>query len=313
VAHADWGTRPRKRQVAVAELRGDSWFLTPPRQAASAGTLREIMRCPDVNGPVLFGFDFPIGLPIAYATSVGIKDFLPALLQFGREPPWEEFYKPATAHELSVHRPFYAAHHRGSRLSDLLDALGVSSKMDFLRRCERPRAGPSGTRAAAESLFWLVGPKQVGRAAISGWRDVLAPVLSSGRGDVRVWPFDGASLQGLLGADAVVVETYPAEYYQLFGLTIGGPGESKTSQLARQRAGNTLLRWSGEQPWLDLDKALVAAIRDGFGPSPDGEDCFDALVGLLAMLAVVSGTVPADPPADPAVHRVEGWILAQPP
>ena len=43
----------------------------------------------------------------------------------------------------------------------------------LLRRCER---GGNGHKQAC-CLFWTLGGNQVGKAAIIGWRDVLAPAL----------------------------------------------------------------------------------------------------------------------------------------
>jgi hypothetical protein len=51
-----------------------------------------------------------------------------------------------------------------------------------------------------------------------------------------------------------------------------------------------------------------AEVQDGFGSGADGEDRFDALVGLIGMLEVLAtGREPTVGP-DP---RVEGWILGQ--
>ena len=55
---------------------------------------------------------------------------------------------------------------------------------------------------------------------------------------------------------------------------------------------------------------LVEAIRDGFGPAKDGEDPFDAVVGLFSMLDVIFGYRQDGAPDDEAAQR-EGWILVQ--
>ena len=47
-----------------------------------------------------------------------------------------------------------------------------------------------------------------------------------------------------------------------------------------------------------------------FGARNDGEDRFDAVVGLLGMLDVVLGNLPSGEPEDDTT-RVEGWILGQ--
>jgi hypothetical protein len=60
-----------------------------------------------------------------------------------------------------------------------------------------------------------------------------------------------------------------------------------------------------------LDAALRAQIGDGFGGRADGEDRFDALVGLFGMLNVALRQQPPGAPEDEPVRRVEGWIFGQ--
>jgi hypothetical protein len=54
-----------------------------------------------------------------------------------------------------------------------------------------------------------LGANQVGKGAISGWREVVIPCVKEG---ARLWPFDGElsaeSFNGL-----TIAETYPAETY----------------------------------------------------------------------------------------------------
>ncbi len=64
---------------------------------------------------LLVGFDFPIGLPLAYARRAGIPDFLSALSDFGFDE-WGEFYSVAeTADEIRIERPFYPHRPGGTR------------------------------------------------------------------------------------------------------------------------------------------------------------------------------------------------------
>jgi hypothetical protein len=51
--------------------------------------------------------------------------------------------------------------------------------------------------------------------------------------------------------------------------------------------------------------------RDAFGAADDGEDPFDAVLGLLGMLAVLLGHRPVGIVDDEEVRRVEGWILGR--
>lgn len=230
VAHADWGTDPKKRQVAVAELTPEGKYrvvsVGPADAAAVAcGDLRRALNAHGMAGGQLFvGFDFPIGLPRLYAERTGIT-FFPALLPEIGRGPWERFGDVATCEsEIALHRPFYPARPGGTKQSHLYDRLGMTRE-ELRRRCE-------GTDA--ETMFWTLGRKQVGKAALSGWR-LLAMVRT---GTVRFRPFDGP-LGFLLdgGGGVVVAETYPAELYRHFRSGPTGRG-SKTKQVDR-------LRWIG--------------------------------------------------------------------
>jgi len=254
------------------------------------------------GGHVLLGFDFPIGVPAAYAARAGITDFTAALAGFD-----ERFYAAAErADEISLDRPFYPMRPGGRRRQQLLDGLGLDVWTDLLRRCDRA----SPTRPAACALFWTLGGSQVGKAAIAGWRELLAPALREDV-DVGLWPFQG-SLEGLLARHRfTVAETYPGEVYSHLGLVpalrqAGG----KRSATARRKVAPRLL---AEAQRLDVaaDPSARAEIEEGFGAGPNGEDRFDAVVGLLGMLGVVHGRRCSGEPDDPVVRRVEGWILGQ--
>ena len=66
--------------------------------------------------------------------------------------------------------------------------------------------------------------------------------------------------------------------------------------------------WAAQRP-MGCQPDLVEAIRDGFGPAKNGEDPFDAVVGLFLMRDVVLGYWQDGAPDDEVVRRVEGWIL----
>lgn len=254
---------------------------------------------------VFLGLDFPIGLPLAYAERTEARNFLELLPRLGTGE-WDEFYNVAEEPEhVSLCRPFYPARPGHARQRHLLDGLGVNHMDDLRRVCDR---GYPGRRAAAP-IFWTMGAQQVGKAAIAGWREVLGPALRS-RTDMLLWPFAGR-LDALLGSGGIVVaESYPAEFYGHLGLAFPPGGGGKRNQAARATNAAPLLAW-GEANRVSLSPDLLIAIGDGFGNAADGEDRFDAVVGLMGMLNVLFGCRRPYEPVDERVRRVEGWILGQ--
>jgi hypothetical protein len=304
VAHADWGTRATKRWLAWARPEGSSYFVGPAEPVGDAGSLVARAIGEAAGGSALIGFDFPIGLPRRYAEAAGITSFLELLPKLG-EGEWHAFYDVATsATELNLRRPFYPMRPGGTRQAHLFAAHGVERLDDLRRRCELAHPG----RSAASPLFWTLGGKQVGKAAISGWREVLTPALRDPTIDAAVWPFDG-DLDALQAPGRVVfVETYPAEYYPHLGVAFRG--QSKRNADAR-RANSAALFRAAAAINLRLHPTLRDQIDRGFGDDAAGEDRFDAVVGALGMLNVVLGNRLPGAPDDPAVRSVEGWILGQ--
>jgi hypothetical protein len=298
VMHADWSVDGRKRWMAVAKLQPDHRYrLHAAQRVGPLATLFEQLEAEVVGGPALLGFDFPIGLPRAYARCARIADFGAALLEFDAR-----FYAVAEREdEIGLSRPFYPMRPGGCRRPQLFDRLGLTWS-DLLRLCDRA----SATRPEACPLFWTHGPKQVGKAAITGWQDLLAPALRAGL-DLALWPFDGKLEELMARHRFVVAETYPAEFYRHLELTMAG---GKGKQEVRQANAGRLLAWA-KGAGVDLETCLVNEISDGFGTDARGDDRFDAVVGLFGMLNVVLGRRPAGAPDDDVIRRLEGWILGQ--
>lgn len=309
VVHCDWSKSHKKRWLACARLGADGVYTASgPELVPPPGELIPRLRdWPSASAGVLVGFDFPIGLPQGYAHRLGITDSLGLLPLLGREEPWDRFYDlAATAHEISFWRPFYPHGTSGVKQRYLLDALRANTLDDLRRQCER---GHSGMPPACP-LFWTLGPKQVGRAAINGWREVLAPALQRDASEVAVWPFSGELSELIRPGKVVLAETYPAEYYRPLGVVFGPGTGGKGSREARRSNGPALLA-AAEQTGTRLSVRLQAAIGAGFDKTAGNDDGFDAVVGLLAMLQVVHGQLPACAPGGDAVRRIEGWILGQ--
>ncbi len=108
VVHADWGTAAGKRWYSAARWDGRRYWIEVPELV---GPLSEFV--PRVLDEVdsqaaqaaLIGFDFPIGVPQAYAEKVGVSAFLEFLKGLGCIP-YEQFFEVAcTAEQISVRRP----------------------------------------------------------------------------------------------------------------------------------------------------------------------------------------------------------------
>src|SRR5215510_2832685 len=205
VAHADWSVDRSKRLMAIAKLVPGSGYRVVSLAAApdgrgGDGALFQVLGDMSHPGRSVVGFDFPIGLPSKYAAAAGIGSFPEFLDTFG-SPPWREFDVVAErSSQIALRRPFYPSRPGGTRREQLYQGLGLSAT-DLRRRCE-------GTDA--ETLFWTLGGKQVGKAALTGWR--LLRQARQGEPGIRLWPFDGPLPDLLAGSGQVVAETYPREY-----------------------------------------------------------------------------------------------------
>lgn len=251
--------------------------------------------------PALFGFDFPIGLPARYAEKAGIPAFRSFLSALARDGHTEFSNIARTPDEISIQRPFYPFKPGGTRQQHLFDGHAVSDMNALRRRCERARPG----RRAASSLFWTLGGQQVGRAALSGWIETLGPALAHRDSDIALWPFDGKLDDLFTRHSTIVAETYPAEFYSHLGIQLRG---SKRNQLVRKEHAGALIEWAGRNN-VDPSADLRTEIMDGFGSRADGEDRFDAVVGLFGMLNILLGNRESGEPLDDPHLAVEGWIL----
>lgn len=301
--HADWSVDPRKRWQATAVRRGSSWEVSAPCPVGPIPMFVDRLFSERNIGRTLVGFDFPIGIPSAYGEKTDFADFREALSHFG-EGDWAHFFDVAgQPHEVFLRRPFYPkGSQKGVSRASLVSGLGMTSFDDLLRLCERK----TPERQAACSLFWTLGGNQVGRAAISGWREVVRPAVERG---ASLWPFDGSLAQLFARPGVVLAETYPAEAYHMFNAGLRS-GESKRRRSDRASKAHAILNWAARHS-VHLSDAAEAEVRDGFGEAASGEDAFDALAGLLKMIEVADGrrleaTIGLEP-----VLRWEGWILGR--
>ncbi len=304
VANCDWSNNPTKRWMATAVLCDRHYSVDAPVLVGDLSSLIQRAREFGSDEPqkdrrsVLLGFDFPIGIPRAYAEKSGIPEFIPFLRQLDRESAF--FTVCRDKDEICLQRPFYPHAPGDKRRDHLTQKLGIEFHQ-LLRVCEQARGG----RGEAAALFWTMGAKQVGKGAITGWRDVIAPALREGVS--LLWPFEGSLSDLLEPVSTVIAETYPAAYYSDI---FGGLDGSKTDQAVRARAAQAIGQWlEARSQHLEISQELAAQIEIGFSTGSD--DAFDAVIGLFGMLDVLLGRRPEGKHPDPAQNGVEGWILGQ--
>ena len=281
----DWGSTAAKRQMCRAVLEGGRYVVSPPRPVNDVAAL--------ALGPgALAAFDCPIGVSHEYATLAGLGSFRAALQTFG-SGRFSSFYElAACAADIATERPFYPARGvKGITRDDLRNVLGRAAFAP--RVCDR--------LAGAGPIFWLIGPRQVGRSAACIWRELITPRLDR----LALWPFDGTLTDLLAAGRPVVAEMYPAFLLRSLGLTVA----RKSDPAARAVCGRALLRRVGRDARLDLD-AVRALLRRGFGTSRSGEDPFDATIACIGLARMLLDGALPEPPE--AARAVEGWILGLP-
>jgi len=313
LAHADWsGARTgfrAKRQAVVARREGAVWQAGAPQPVAAPlswleGLLAEA-RGGDGTGSGLVGVDFPIGLPFGFASAhlgelAGFVSFLDRIAV----PGGEAFLEPARSlDEVSPSRPFFPAGQvRGEGLRALHAARIGLAPSSLLRDCDQ--GGPQLRPACG--LFWTLGGNQVGKAAASGWRELLVPGRARFGRSLRIWPFDGP-LAPYPPGSLTIAETYPAEAYPRIGIP---SRTAKRDPGWRQAQAPLLLAWAARFGILP-EPDLLRAIETGFGPTPDGEDGFDATLALFGMVPVALGLLADGAPDRPSVRLWEGWMLGR--
>lgn len=304
IVSCDWSTDGGKRWLAAAELSPSGFYeAAAPHPAGNSDSFFPRLREKVPAGAILAGFDFPIGVPLAYAEKAGFGRF-PDMLPLLGGGPWVDFYSPAVRPEdISLVRPFYPKTPGGTNKQQLLNGLGLRDAQELLRRCDRRTAA----RGDACEIFWTLGPNQVGRAAIHGWRNLLAPAIRNR--SISIWPFDGELPVLLASAGITVLECYPAETYGHLGLS---RSFGKRARGGRSSQSRTILSWCGRNG-IGLQADLTANIEDGFGDSETGEDAFDAFIGLLGLIEAVCDSSRCVAPQDPSVRDIEGWTLGTDP
>jgi hypothetical protein len=298
-AHADWSVAPGKRWAAVARRGPAGWRLDAPCPVGEPGRFAAALLAE--GSAVALGLDLPLGVPRAYAAQrpeAGFLDFLRA-----RAGDARFFAVNETLQTTGLAAPFYPQRGvKGMTRAAHAAALGLPDADALHRWCDRATAA----RPAGAPPFWTLGANQSGKAAITAWRDWLAPALAAGA-PLSLWPFEGR-LHGLLRPGRLALaEVYPAEALRQLGLRLTG---SKRDQRARLALAEPL-RAALDRLRILPSPAALAMIQGGFGADAAGEDRLDCTLGLMAMVAVLDGLREDVIPADDMVRRWEGWVLGQ--
>jgi hypothetical protein len=301
--HADWSVSAGKRWVASAARRDGGWTVEAPEPVGLSAVFLDKAFDAGAIRRVLLGFDFPIGVPSAYGVRTGFRNFREMLLALGTGA-WSPFFDVARSpEEISVTRPCYPfSSAKGVSRAELVAGLGASTFDDLLRACERR----TQHRQAACSLFWTLGGNQVGKGALTGWKELIQPAVLQGAG---LWPFDGDLAELARTPCLVLAETYPAEAYRMVGAQFL-PRQSKRRQTDRRGKAKPVLAWA-ERHGVIFNTQVTAELEDGFGSGQNGEDRFDALLGLLKMVEVAEGRRPERTERLEAEIAWEGWILGR--
>ena len=288
--------------MTLARREGEVWRVTAPEPVGDPATLLARLGDAAGGGAVAFGADVPLGLPRAYAARhVREADFPSFLRGLAARP--EFFAVCASVAEIGAGRPFYPARGlAGMTRTAHAAALGLAGAAELCRACDRATA----ERPAGAPLFWTLGANQSGKAAIAFWRDLLVPALHA-PDPPALWPFEG-DLGALLAPGRVAIaETYPAEALRHLGLRFAGSKRRRADRQALAGPLATAIARLAARP----DPALAAALADGCGDDPAGEDRIDSILGVLCVLNVLAGHRPDGVPADPWLRRWEGWVLGQ--
>jgi hypothetical protein len=233
--------------------------------------------------PILIAADLPIGLPAqpsdVYET-VRAQTFLEWLdatqeRLVSDQQKWREGLIAAGVAHRSALRPFVSVG-KGEEIG------AVRAK----RLCD--------CASDAESVYCVDhGGKQVGRAALQFWFEVLWHLRERFKDRVAVWPF-----QPCEGADIIIAECYPAECQRIvYGTTI-----TKRQPLEVAKALTGLLQDRGRSRNIPSETWVYAA------SSEDEFDMFTTAVALREMLANEEDIFwhPLD---SAACTTMEGWIL----
>jgi hypothetical protein len=327
IIHCDWSVDPNKQCLVVAQRSATGFYEVRGPQSVGGMTSKKGNK--QSHSPLLdliaessstaagnagglwLGFDFPIGVPSGWAEKAGFRNFRDVLKRLSNDSA--KMFEPCTTfNDASADRPF-VENLRGEGIqAKWACRIGFpmqDRKLVGLKRVCEVEGG--------QSLFWLVGANQVGKAALNGWRNILLPLLGIGNENgpgnlpepsaIKLYPHDLApNFAFQSDANSVVIfETYPAIAWKML---CKRETYRKTSTSDRKSIGSRIIEWA-DQLNASLVDGLRAEIESGFD-CKNGDDRMDALIGALHMIEVAqSGQLST--PTTGVNLRLEGWILGR--
>jgi hypothetical protein len=260
-------SQPNKRPIYHVAVTEEATMIHRWREERGILAICETtIRAPT---PVLVTADVPIGLPYGFPEVFGEARFVDWLAN--RQGNWRELVADSVANQ-TIDRPFVVCK-KGEKKYD----------GNFpLRRCEQMTQG--------ESLYWCVGGKQVGKAALQFWHDTLLPLRRAFGDRLAVWPFEPID-----GKDVVVAECYPAMLYQAVWnrrVTKSNPCDVVDAiAVAREKQ----LNLCDDKTWLH-----AASSEDEF-------DMFTTAMAIASWKCDPDSFLTA--PQDDRIRNVEGWMI----
>ena len=278
--------RTAERKRPIYHLDCESGCISRPLRTEEESALEFFRRKIDdkaIPRPILIAVDVPIGLPAKAADvldAAGASTFLTWLANTSQrltdtEKSWRQGLIADGVSARSPDKPFVSIA-KNDKLDDIVQAK---------RLCDEQSYG--------ESVFCVDhGRKQVGKAALQFWFDVLVPLQEMFKDKLAVWPF-----QTLDSHEVIIAECYPAECQR----RVYGKSIKKRQSVEVAKAVSSLLT--------DKDKdAIETKTWIYAGSSEDEFDMFTTAFAFRKSLGEADDFFwyPAD---NRECAELEGWML----
>ena len=151
-------------------------------------------------------------------------------------------------------------------------------------------------KSNGESVYYLLGNKQVGKAALQFWFEVLQPLRERFQNRLAVWPFES-----LENGDVVVAECYPALYVE----SVYGSKISKSTSNQVVRALSCLRNGHGKAMKCEIEMQTWMHAAS----SSDEFDMFTTAYYISQEMEKGRENILSYPKKNLECETVEGWML----